>query len=74
MKAFSKQAKEWRLRRKLTAQQLAEMSGYTESMIWKFEAGFQRPGVEHSEFVWQRYRLICAGIEAQMRSGRTFEW
>lgn len=68
------QAKAWRQRRGLTHEQLAELSGYTLSMIYKFEAGFQRPGIEHSEFVWQRYRMVCAGIEAQLRSGRVFEW
>jgi predicted transcriptional regulator len=67
-------AKAWRERRKLTREQLAELSGYTTSMIYKFEAGFQRPGIEHSEFVMQRYRLVCAGIDAQLRTGRVFEW
>ena len=36
-------ARAWRERRKLTREQLAELSGYTLSMIYKFEAGFQRP-------------------------------
>jgi transcriptional regulator with XRE-family HTH domain len=67
-------AKAWRERRKLTREQLSELSGYTTSMIYKFEAGFQRPGIEHSEFVMQRYRLVCAGIDAQLRTGRVFEW
>jgi hypothetical protein len=71
---FPQQAKAWRLKRNLTVPQLAKLSGYTESMVWKFEAGYARPGLEHSEWVWQRYRMICAGIEAQLRSGRAFEW
>ena len=33
-------ARAWRERRKLTREQLAELSGYTLSMIYKFEAGF----------------------------------
>jgi hypothetical protein len=67
-------AKAWRIKRNLTQGQLSELSGYTVSMIYKFEAGQARPGVVHSEWSWQRYRMICAGIEQQLKTGREFEW
>lgn len=68
------QAKAWRLKRNLTPGQLAELSGYTTSMIYKFEAGCTRPGTAVSEWAWQRYRMICAGIEHQLKTGREFQW
>jgi predicted transcriptional regulator len=68
------QAKAWRLRRGLTQAQLSELTGYTESMIYKFEAGFQRPNKPHSEWTWQRYRMICSAVDHQLRTGKEFQW
>jgi DNA-binding XRE family transcriptional regulator len=68
------QAKAWRRRRGLTQQQLSELTGYTTSMIYKFEAGQMRPGVPASEWSWQRYRMVCAAVDFQMRTGKAFEW
>ena len=70
------QAKAWRLARKLTLDQLAELTGYSVPAIRKFEAGSRnsKAGEGHSEWTMQRYRMACAGAAAQLRTGRTFEW
>lgn len=68
------QAKAWRLRRKLTLNQLSELTGYSIPAIYKFEAGARTQGEQHSEWTWQRYRMACAGAEWQIKSGRAFEW
>ena len=67
-------AKEWRLKKKLTYEQLSELTGYSVIAIRKLEAGQRAPGEEHSEWVWQRYKMACAGAAAQLRSGKPFEW
>lgn len=70
----NEKAKAWRLRRNLTHDQLSELTGYTVSMIYKFEAGQQRPGMPPSEWSWQRYQMVCAAVDHQLRTGRAFEW
>lgn len=69
-------AKAWRLARKLTLDQLAELTGYSVPAIRKFEAGSRnkQAGEGHSEWTWQRYKMACAGAAAQLRTGRVFEW
>jgi transcriptional regulator with XRE-family HTH domain len=69
-------AKAWRERRKLTLDTLSELTGYSVIAIRKFEAGSRnaKAGEPHSEWVMQRFKMACAGAEAQLRSGRTFEW
>lgn len=75
MKSHDK-LKSWRERRKLTLEQLSESTGYSVIAIRKFEAGarHQRNGEKHKEWVLQRYRMACAGVDAEIRSGRAFEW
>jgi hypothetical protein len=68
------QAKAWRLKVGLTVPQLAELSGFAENTIWLFERGVRENRVKISEWSWQRYQMACAGVEAQIRSGRKFEW
>jgi transcriptional regulator with XRE-family HTH domain len=69
-------AKAWRERRKLSLDDLSELTGYSVIAIRKFEAGSRnvKKGEAHSEWVMQRYRIACAGAEAQLKTGRTFEW
>ncbi len=70
------QAKAWRIRRKLTLDQLSEMTGYSVPALYKFEAGARHKanGQKHSEWSWQRFQMVCAAVDAQIRTGRTFEW
>jgi transcriptional regulator with XRE-family HTH domain len=70
------QAKAWRVKRKLTLDQLAELTGYSVPAIRKFEAGSRnkQAGEKHSEWTIQRYRMACAGAEAQLRTGKEFAW
>jgi hypothetical protein len=72
----NKAAKEWRLRNGLTHDQLSDLTGYSVIAIKKFETGMRHKanGEQHSEWVWQRYRVACSGAERQIKSGRAFEW
>ena len=72
----SERAKAWRLKRGLDLEQLSELTGYSVIAIRKLESGARnrKRGEGHSEWVMQRYRMACAGAEAQLRSGRRFEW
>lgn len=69
-------AKKWRKRMGLTIDQLEEKSGFSRSSIIDFERGCRRPPSCEpiSDFVWQRYRMICAGIEYETTKGRAFDW
>ena len=70
------QAKAWREKRGLDLDTLSELTGYSVIAIRKLESGARnhKRGEGHSEWVWQRFRMACAGAEAQIRSGRRFEW
>lgn len=65
-------AKRWRLARHLSVADLAEKTGYQVETIYFFERG-GRPSQPVSEWVWQRYKTSCAGVEAQI-GGRAFDW
>jgi hypothetical protein len=69
-------AKAWRINRKLTLEQLSELTGYSVVAIRKFEAGARHVGngERHSEWVMWRYRMACSGAERQLRSGKEFNW
>lgn len=70
-------AKAWRLSRDLSIADLAKLTGYSVPAIYKFEAGYrqdERQKWRHSEWVWQRYRMACSGVEAQLTSGQVFGW
>lgn len=80
-------ARAWRQRRKLTLKQLADMTGYSVPHICCMEAGLtpkrksnHTAGKAQTDreraikwFVWRRYKLACAGVEAEL-SGKTFAW
>jgi transcriptional regulator with XRE-family HTH domain len=67
-------AKEWRLRRKLSIEQLSELTGYSVPAIYAFERGSRGAAERHSDWTLQRYRAACSGAERQIKSGRAFEW
>jgi hypothetical protein len=68
------QAKAWRERRKLSIEQLSELTGYSIPAIYAFERGTRNAGESHSEWTWHRYKMACSGAERQIKSGRIFEW
>ena len=67
-------ARAWRLKNKYTRDQLAKLTGYSPEAIYWFERGCTPPrgkGRKRGKipaWVWQRYRLACAGL------GVPFEW
>lgn len=71
-------ARAWRERHGLTFEQLAELTGYGSRAIRWMEQGLSSPIKGKSRkvapWVWQRYRMCCAGVEAQLRSGKKFSW
>lgn len=76
------QAKAWRLARNLNVDQLAELTGYSSEAVRLYERGVsaaRRSGkMSHAakipEWRWQRYRMICAGVDAQLQTGNVFNW
>lgn len=69
-------ARAWRKARGLSVRDLADRSGYSIEAIYKFERGLSstKGKTTVEPWVWQRYRNICAGIDAQLRSGANFDW
>lgn len=67
-------AKQWRIDRDLTVEQLADLTGYSREAIYCFERGRMANGGDVPAWVWHRYKMCCAGVEAQVRSGATFRW
>lgn len=73
-------AKAWREKHELTPEQLSERTGYSVSAIYWFERGITPPSRNKkandrsiAEWVWQRYRAACAGVDAEI-AGRKFRW
>lgn len=64
----------WRLKRKLSIQQLSDLTGYSAPAIHAFERGTRNADEPHSEWTLQRYKMACSGAERQIKSGRAFEW
>lgn len=73
-------AKAWREKRGLTVDRLAELTGYRPRMIYWMERGqsppnaYRKKPAKVAEWVWQRYKTMCAGVEAQLASGKIFDW
>lgn len=75
--AEGERARIWRERRQLTVLELSERTGFSETAIYMFERGTRQDGKKlskHSEFAWQRYQMVCAAVDAEMKSGRRFAW
>ena len=78
-------AKKWRERLGMTVDRLAELSGYSRESILVFERG-TTPSRTWStklaryepktipDHIWQRYRNVCCGVEAQLKQRRQFSW
>jgi hypothetical protein len=80
-------ARAWRLRPRpgypqgLTWDQLSELSGYGRSTLYWQERGQTPPGRGKSArnrkidpFVWQRFKLVMAAVDQQLRTGEKFNW
>jgi transcriptional regulator with XRE-family HTH domain len=73
-------AKAWREKRKLTVDHLANLTGYGRRIIYWYELGQSPPNGTRAkaapvaEWVFQRYRMACGGVEAELKSGKTFDW
>ena len=73
-------ARAWMNKRGLTADQLAELTGYGRRSLYWMERGQSPPNatrakpVKVASWIWHRYRMICAGVEAQLKTGKKFEW
>ena len=72
-------AKAWRKRHKLTLAQLAHLTGYGPRNISWMERGETAPNGSSPArpvppWVWQRYRMMCAGVDAQLRTRKVFDW
>lgn len=71
------QAKAWRERIGLTVQDLSDRTGFSLTSIYMFERGRGQDGkklYKFSEFAWQRYQMICAAVDTELKTGRRFEW
>ena len=73
-------AKAWREKRGLTVLQLAELTGYGERALYWLERGQSPPNATRAKpakvapWIWQRYKMLCGGVEAQLKTGKKFEW
>ena len=73
-------AKAWREKHGYSQQALADALGYSREVICWNEAGRCPPGrrgmkrAHIAENVWRRYKLACAGLDAQIKSTRKFNW
>lgn len=78
-------AKAWRERLGLSYDELADLTGYSPLAIRYFEKGVTPErtakhiaGKQKSKpvrwYIWKRYRMICAGVTAQLTSGKEFQW
>lgn len=73
-------AKRWRVKREMSVRELAERTGYGDRSIWWFERGQTPPSGTTkkpkpvAEWVFQRYKMACAGVEAELQTGKKFNW
>lgn len=88
MTAEHDKARAWRERLGLSYDQLADLSGYAAVTIRCYEKGLTPPRTrkhvageaqtaEKRQIPWpnwMRYKLVCAAVEAQITSGKKFEW
>ena len=67
-------------KRDLSADQLAELTGYGRRSVYWMMIGQSPPNATRkkpapvAEWVFQRFRMACAGVEAQLNSGKEFDW
>jgi len=82
---MTSKAQTWRESLNLSIVDLSRLSGYSKVSIYWLEKGLTPPrtakhiaGKQKSkkipEKVWQRFRNVCAGVEAQLRAGKQFDF
>lgn len=68
----------WRSRvMKLKMDELAKLTGYTAQAIYLMERGVNSSGKRVAPWVWQRYKMTCHAVHAQLRGwepGTVFDW
>jgi hypothetical protein len=68
-------AKWWRTNVvRLNAQELADLTGYTQQAIYLMERGINSQGRKVAPWVWRRYKMACAAVEYQLVHDRVFDW
>jgi len=81
----SDKARQWRESLNLSIAELARLSGYSQVSLYWLERGLTPPrtaahiaGKQKSkkipDQVWQRYKNVCAGVDAQIKAGRSFNF
>lgn len=78
-KKESRRARQWMEARGLTQARLAELTGYAEiTLYWFFRNEVppdrRRTGGKIQPYVWQRFKMCCAAVEAQLKNGEGFDW
>jgi hypothetical protein len=77
------EAQAWALRRRMTAYDLAERTGYSYEAIRWFWRGLTPPGRNLKSgsksrkirpHVWQRFKMACAAVESEIKGNRKFNW
>lgn len=71
--AEGERARDWRLRHNLSQTELAELTGWTRNSIYLMERGINSLDKPISPWVWRRFYMACAGVEAKLR-GQEFNW
>lgn len=75
----------WRTSHNLSVADLAERTGYSIEQVYRYERAAGeldtgRPRVKGvkpwpiTPWVWQRFRLACAAVDHELRTGKSFEW
>ena len=75
--------KAWRERMGLSHEELGGLLGYSRELVYWHERGETPPrryanrnkqnrAIDPN--VWNRFKLACAGFDAQRRSGKQFNW
>jgi DNA-binding XRE family transcriptional regulator len=72
-------ARRWRQKRGLSQAKLASLTGFARETVFWMERGTTspRPGAAAkpiSPWVWQRYKLCCAGLDHALRTKKEFNW
>jgi transcriptional regulator with XRE-family HTH domain len=67
-------AKEWRLAKGLTLDELAYLSGYSKQAIFWFEKGTAHRGTPLDPNAWARFKRICHSIELDSRMAKIDPW
>ena len=73
-------AKRWLEKVGLTVDDLADMTGYGRRSVYWMLRGESPPNGTRSKpakvapWVWQRFKMACAGAQAQIQSSEEFDW